>query len=438
MQMTSNMADKHHLNSASVRVDQTASLFRAEAMLATQQRWFGPVLVSTPPSLLLTVAIALLSLACLVTAAVVIEVPERVQATGVLLPSDGLLKVRASRSGWVDKLAVSNDSKVRRGQAMMWLTDAEHAPTSEPESQQRAASLRKELRLLGESLQQEVTAAAERQLLGQHRVRLMRDRIVVARQERDTRARQLDLQLRRSNRIHALVADAVIAAQVGDEQAAVVLDARAAGDAAELRVLQNQDQLALLEQQLQQDVAGLGRVRAQVGIRREALLREIATTDLQTNMELTAPDDGVVAGLAVRSGSFVRAGQVLLTLYDPGDALEAFLYVSAGNAGMVEAGQAVELQLLAYPHQLFGTQSAIITKVSAVAIAENDFENRPPVAGPVFEIRASLAAKNIRARGGAWRLPPGTVFEATLVRRRWPLYRWLFRSTSERDPVLVS
>jgi membrane fusion protein len=428
--------EKHGIRSGATVVEQagdTRMLFRKTAVKAAQQRWFGPVLIVTPPSLTVAIWLAALATACLITAAVTIEIPERIRAQGVLLPSDGLLRVRASRSGWVDKLDIANGVAVSRGQALMWLTDAERAPLHQPETLERIASLRNELRLLDESMRQEIDAAADRELFGRRRLQLTRDRIAFAQQEYQLRLRQTELQQRRSKRLFALVADAAISAHSADEQSAATLEAQAAKDAAGQRVMALKDELAILDLQSLQDAATPLRLRTQAGIRRESLLREIAESQLKSVLEVTSPGDGSVAGLAVRAGSFVQAGQVLLTLHDPRDALEAYLYISADNAGMIKLGQSVELQLRAYPHQLFGTQSATITSVSAVAIPGHEVDSGIVVAGPVFEIRAALTSASIQARGDVWPLPPGTVFAADLIRRRWPLYRWLLRSITDGE-----
>jgi membrane fusion protein len=426
-----------HAGTEVERTDDVSSLFRAEAVNASQQRWLGPVLIVTPPSLRLTVVVALLSIILLLGATIVIEIPERVRASGVLLPGNGMLHVRASRAGWVDKLDVANGRTVRSGQSLMWLTDAEHAPQHAPEAIERLLSLRTELQLLEQSLRQEIAAAAEHEILSAHRKQLMQSRITIAEQEYQVRLQQSELQQRQSTRIRSLVTDAVIPAHIGDEQASLSLDALAARDMAEQRVLEMQDQLALLDLQSHQDIATLSRLQTQTEIRRESLLRDIAASELRSNLEVASPDNGIVAGLAVRTGSFVQAGQLLLTLYDPADTLEAFLYVSADNAGMIKLGQSVELQLRAYPHQLFGTQTATITDISAAAIPIREIEIGVSFSGPVFEIRAALASANVIARGDNWRLPPGTLFDANLIRRRWPLYRWLLRSITDEESSRV-
>jgi membrane fusion protein len=415
------------------RASEAQGLFRKQAVNAAGYRWFSPVLIVTPPSALPSCIIALLAVGCLVVAMVVIEIPERIHATGVLLPKEGLLKVRAWRSGWVEELSISNGTIVTHGQVLMWLTDAQRAPDRQPEAIERLASLRHELQLLDQSIDQELAAMESRQRLNQRRKKLIERRLLVAESEHETRQQQAALQLGRSNRVAGLAVDGLVTAQSADELAASALQARALGEFAWQQVLALQDELLRLDEQLQQGMEAPALLRTQASMRREALLREISESEIRSTVELTAPGDGVVTGLVVRAGSFVQSGQVILTLHDATDALEARLYISADNATMISTGQRVELQLRAYPHQLFGTQSAIITTVSAVALPAHEIDVSIQISGPVFEIRAALERTTITARGGVWRLPPGTVFEADLVRRRWPLYRWLLRATADDE-----
>jgi len=431
------LSDLQQIVCGVTQVDRCAgvkSLFRGRAVKAARQRWFGPVLIVTPPSLVTTLAVALLSVGCLVGATVTIEIPERVRASGVLLPRDGLLKVRASRSGWIQKLEVANGVTVERGHVLMWLADTNRAPHREPEIIERIASLQNELLLLNESLLQEIAAVEEREQLGRRRRQLIRNRLAAAEQEHQTRLLQSELQQKRAERVLALVAQEVIAVHAADEQATATLQSLAASQASWQQVIGSRDELVVLDTQIEQDASTPERLRTLAEIRRESLLREIAESELRSVLEVTSPGDGAVAGLTVRAGGFVQAGQVLLTLYDPNDLLQAYLYVSADNAGMIRSGQSVELQLRAYPHQLFGTQRATITSVSAVAIPRHEIDAVIPIAGPVFEIRAALTSAIIQARGDVWALPPGTVFEADLIRRRWPLYRWLLRSATNSEP----
>jgi membrane fusion protein len=403
-------------------------LFRERAVRASARRWFAPVQVACPLAAMPACVIAILAVALLAAATVIIEIPETIPATGVLLPSRGLLKIRAGRSGWVGSIDIEDGERVGRDRVLMRITDAQRAPERHPEAAARLASLHTELALLGTSLDQQLAAIDEAMRAGQRRKTLVRRRLEAARSEHTMWQRQAELQQRKASRVAALAADGVVPAQNSDDLAAEVLRARASAEAARQRVLTLEDELAGLDEEFSRDATRPALLRAQVAIRRESLLREIASEELRSASEVTAPGDGIVAGITVRDGSFVQAGQVLLTLYDPGDPLQARLYVSADNAAMIFEGQHAELRLRAYPKELFGTLAATVTSIAATALPPAEAGAGLPLTGKVFEIRAAIDSPVIVAEGRRWLLAPGTTFEADLVRRRWPLYRWLLAS----------
>lgn len=426
------MSDRYppsHLNATdSSRGDKP--LFRRQAAASLRRRWFGPVQLLTPPSAPAAIGVAAAAVALLSLAVITIEIPDRVRAVGVLSPVDGLLKVRASRAGRIEQLTVRNGDTVGRHQVLMRISGSQHAPGRAPELAARIASLRRELGLLGEELQREIDAVDERAMFNRKRLDFTKQRIEVAQTELRTREQHAVLSDGRAQRFHRLADSQAVAEHVADEFAATALQAAATRELAHQRVLDLQDEQLAIEQQLAHDRTLPVILHHRAAIRREAIERQIAAGELLSAVEVTAPDMGVVSGVAVRVGEEVAAGSVLMTLHDPASRLEARLYLSSDNAGMISPGQRVELQLKAYPHQLYGTRSAIVRSVSATTIAADEIDAGLVFSGPVFEVRAELQESAVMVGGRTWSLPPGTSFTADLVRRRWPLFRWLWRSAS--------
>lgn len=405
-------------------------MFRRQAAASLRRRWFGPVQLLTPPSAPAAIGVAAAAVALLSLAVITIEIPDRVRAVGVLSPVDGLLKVRASRAGRIEQLTVRNGDTVGRHQVLMRISGSQHAPGRAPELAARIASLRRELGLLGEELQREIDAVDERAMFNRKRLDFTKQRIEVAQTELRTREQHAVLSDGRAQRFHRLADSQAVAEHVADEFAATALQAAATRELAHQRVLDLQDEQLAIEQQLAHDRTLPVILHHRAAIRREAIERQIAAGELLSAVEVTAPDMGVVSGVAVRVGEEVAAGSVLMTLHDPASRLEARLYLSSDNAGMISPGQRVELQLKAYPHQLYGTRSAIVRSVSATTIAADEIDAGLVFSGPVFEVRAELQESAVMVGGRTWSLPPGTSFTADLVRRRWPLFRWLWRSAS--------
>ena len=91
-------------------------------------------------------------------------------------------------------------------------------------------------------------------------------------------------------------------------------------------------------------------------------------------------------------------------------------------------GQVVQLRLDAYPYQLFGTSTAVVTSISSTAIVPMEIRVPLALTGPVFEVRARLDDTHIKAFNAVWSLAPGPSFQADLVQRRYRLYEWLLRA----------
>lgn len=401
------------------------SLFRKRAIEATQQRCFGPVFVATPPAagLLLLAAVACLFL--LTSAVTLIEVPDRVTAVGVLMPSDDLLLVRAQRAGWIEHLQVSNGDRVSVGVPLLTIADAEVAPDRKPVAAELRESLQTELSLLADDLRLELLALLQRRQEDERRrVALLRN-LQSARAEMQARAEGAELQQASAARVQALLRSQLVSSQSADAAQLQALDAVAAEHELQRVISATRLELDGVEATLASYDSLAQRVAIAADIRRQSLQRQLAGSHVDAMLQVLARGQGVVASLSVREGSFVQPGQLLLTLHEPGSALEARLFVAAAAAGKIQRGQEVHLQLDAYPRQIYGSHRAEVTQVSAVAVAAAELALPLPLTGPVFEIRAVAQGD----AGIAWQLPPGTVVRAQIIRHRWPLLKWLLRAT---------
>ena len=138
-----------------------APLFREPAVAARRQRWFGPARLAMPPTAAFAIGAASLVIVLLGAAVVSIEIPDRVRTYGVLLPPEGLLKVKAPRAGRVEYLPVANGDGVTPGQVLLRLSGALRAPGREPEPAARIASLHRELQSLEDAALRQAELAAE-------------------------------------------------------------------------------------------------------------------------------------------------------------------------------------------------------------------------------------------------------------------------------------
>ncbi|MEX2495879.1 MAG: HlyD family efflux transporter periplasmic adaptor subunit [Woeseia sp.] len=408
-------------------------LFRAEAVRAAREPLHGRVAIVMPPSTVFAAGLCLLSLALLALAAFVVEVPQRAPAVGVLMPPGGFLKIVALEPGQVIDLRVSERELVAAGQPLVTLGSDRNAVDRAPLSASQIRSLENELGL-------QRIAARERQRIQASRMAAVDDEVANADVRLGIVAMELEIQTAQSrllrsryDRLARLASEGNVSSVQRDDAELQLLQAQAAAAVLRrqvARIGQEREQLLRARTGLA-DESGLQQIDS--AIAGERLLRQVAALEAVVNRHLQAPREAVVARIGVRPGQVVQAGQTLMMLHKKDAQLEAWLYLSSTNAGSLQAGQAVELRLDAYPHQMFGTQRATVASISGLALLPSELDVPLALGGPVFEVRATLERQYVRARGKDWPLIAGTSFRADVVQQRYRLYEWLLRL--RRDPA---
>lgn len=403
-------------------------LIRAPALAARREPLHGVVTVSLPPGTRASATLSLSAVLLLGLAAWLVEVPQRVQAVGVLMPPGGFVRIVAAQAGRVTALHVREGEQVDEGQLLVQVTSdggAVTAADSVPHA--RLESLRAELALQKELAREEQRAREKRALALDEQIGRMSEELQRAAAETELQEARVVLLTRRLERTGSLAAGGNAAGVQLEEARLEWLAGRAAVEA--LR-----RQSARLEQERER----FKEARAALALEaaRDVIGQAIATERLQRQMPdvaahvgraLRAPRSGVVARIMVRPGQPVDAGQTLATLRAAAELLEAWLYLPSAQAGSLAEGQAVELRFDAWPSRIFGTQAATIAAVSAMALMPSDLDVPLALPGPVFEIRATLERPTMTAGGRLWPLAAGTVVRADLVQQRYRLYEWLMR-----------
>jgi len=363
----------------------------------------------------------------------IVEVPQRTRAIGVLMPAGGLLKVIANDSGQIRELAVKEGMTVREGQVLLRITSDRNAPGRSPVSESQVRSMRTELELMERAQARQREMKSSRVTALEEQITLTRGRLAKARVEVELQASHIGLLNQRYERMNVLAANGGLAEDLLMQERSGILNAKAISAGLERDMLQISQELADLLAKQDETLAAAGLDQLQHGMRRERLLRQIGSAEIEAGRVVLAPAAGIVARLSVTTGSTSRPGQTLMTLYKAEGRLEAWLYLPSDKAGQLKAGQSVQLRLDAYPHEIFGTLTAVVSEVSTIALLASDLTVPLPIKGPVFEVRASIHDDRVEALGSSWPLAPGTSFRADVIRRRYRLYQWLLRSFWNND-----
>lgn len=404
------------------------ALFRKRSIQASHRRLLGQVCIVTPPATAKIVLLALLSLVLLGVAAYLVEVPQRTRAIGVLMPAGGLLNVIATDTGRITELSVKEGATVAEGQLLLRITSDLNAPDQTAVSESQLRSLEAELELVDRSHVRERQMKSGRvDALDQQRA-LTEMRLASATDEIDLQSKHVRVLEQRYERMKILKAQGSLAADTLALEQSGILRAKATSAGLDRDMLRIRQELRQQEAERKEILEATEVDQLHHDMERERLLRQISRTQIEAGRAVLAPAAGVVARLSARRGSASRPGQTLMTLYKADSRLEAWLYLPSDKAGQLKAGQSVQLRLDAYPHEMFGTIRAIVSKVSTIALLASDLAVPLPIKGPVFEVRATIDTDSITALGSSWPLAPGTSFQADVIRQRYRLYQWLLRS----------
>ena len=153
---------------------------------------------------------------------------------------------------------------------------------------------------------------------------------------------------------------------------------------------------------------------------------EIAENDARRAVVVTAPQPGVVTGVAAEVGQPVERGAPLGFIVPIDAVLVAELYAPSRAVGFVAPGADVRLRYAAFPYQKFGHARGVVASISqtTLAAADTGAMRLPLRAEPVYRIAVTLQSQTITAYGQERRLLPGMEVEADVLLETRRLYEW--------------
>jgi membrane fusion protein len=356
----------------------------------------------------------------------------RVQASGQLVSTEGLIDIVAPTAGVVETLAAHEGQRVAAGDLLGTLfvdtTPGSGAPVGlaieevlQRQHAQRlqdlhrvdaAASLR--ARTLGEQSKLELRQLAA--LRGQRpamRARLAEARSFLERVQRAGKGALSEVQLR-----------AYQAEVASHESALAELDQREM----ELEQRHGQTRAALAALPLETEKA-----TREIGREIADLEQASARNSLSRSIELRAARDGVIAATLATQGQSVTTGQPVLQMNPAGSLLEAELWLPSEAVGAIAEGTIVQLRFKAFPFRIYGLQPGRVKSIGQTALAEDSVRRLSGLAssGPRYRVRVSLPQQRLLAQDGSERtLRLGMMFDADLLLDRQPIYRSLWPDTT--------
>jgi membrane fusion protein len=389
-------------------------------------RQYGNVMLASPVSHRYLTAVFIGIALCIVAFVILFSTTRKAQATGVLLPTAGVIRLTPKQGGILINKHVKEGAAVKAGQVLFVLSNERSSATSESTEKKISALLERQLVNLRSELRQSELQGAQRIAAAQQRVRDIRAEAERALGQIHLQKSRVSLAEQAFERYSELEATKYISsAQVQDKQGEVLdqrqrladLERVHAGSQRALATAQADVNDLLL--QAQREVSVLDRTAS-------SLEQNLTENEARREGLVRAPVDGVVAALAAEVGQTIAPGDTLASVLPQGAQLEAEIYVPSRSIGFVKPGMQVLLRYQAYPYQKFGQYRARVREVVDTSMLPQEL-GLPQNASsePLYRIRLALDSQTIQAYGKHLPLKSGMVVDASIHLDHRRLYEWI-------------
>ncbi|MGZ5776175.1 HlyD family secretion protein [Ramlibacter sp.] len=406
------------------------TLFRKEMRDVAGGRLLGSVLLTRPLSFNVLTIFFTSILTVLLAFFAASTYTRKAQVVGVLLPSQGLIRILPAHGGIVVERYVGEGQAVHAGDRL-FLVASERADAANGSAERNISAL---LRFRRESFAAEQAQQARQAL---RKIETARRRAAELQAEMERLESQAALQGRRValaqaafERYASLAADSFVSsAQVQDRQAELLDQQQRLADLQRAKAAVKRDWIAAdaeihdLEVQSRRDEQANQRSIA-------AIDQDLVENEARREVVVRAPQDGTISAIAVDTGQSVAANQALASLVPAGSELEAELYAPSRAAGFIKPGMQVLLRYQAFAYQKFGQARGTVREVVGSAMRSDELPLPGAVAAggasePLYRVRVKLDRQAVTVYGNAQPLRSGALLDASVLLETRRLYEWL-------------
>jgi membrane fusion protein len=403
-----------------------SNLFRREVIDKQSQRHLGDVFLSSPLSFWAITLLIAIIMAGLVSVAIFGEYSRKERVSGVLTPSDGLVRILPSQSGNFENVYVQTGDTVEAGAPLLKVKD----DTVLTGGRQLSEALLAQMKDEREGLQNRLEEIPTQYRLSQVRLETRKMELEA---EAERFVEQIDAQTR------AVIIEEDIFRKFQDlleNEAASNIEVSSAENrylsaTQSLNSLKNSREKILAESK---DVDGqlamlpIEQSQAKRDIKNQLsnLEQTILRTDAGGSSIIRAPIEGSIATVTARKGQKASPQRTAIAILPKGGRLQAELLVPTRAIGFVKTGQPVRLLYDAFPYQKFGFYDGTITEVSKTVVSGNDLEIARQLPEPVFLVTVDLVEQSIEALGQDVPLQAGMSLSADLILEDRKIWEWAF------------
>jgi len=401
-------------------------LFREQAIEHVKTRQYGTVILASPFSHRVLTSLFVGIALCILAFFFLFSTTRKAQATGVLLPTSGVIRITPVQAGIITDKRISEGQAVKAGQVMFVLSSERSGATSESAEKRISMLLERQLVSLRSELKQSEMQGAQRIAAARRRTRDLAAEAERALQQIGLQKNRVALAEQSFKRFSELEATKFISsAQLQDKQGELLdqrqrlADLERARAASQRELAAAEADLADLDLQAQRETSSLGRTLS-------SLEQNLTENEARREILVCAPVDGIVTAIAAEIGQTIAPSTTLASVLPHGAQLEAEIYVPSRSIGFVKRDMQVLLRYQAYPYQKFGQYRARVREVADTSLQPQELGLPQGTSSePLYRIRLTLDAQTITAYGKPLPLKSGMVIDASIHLDHRRLYEWI-------------
>jgi membrane fusion protein len=409
-------------------------LFRKEAIENAAVRAYGEVLLLKSPAQFWIGSLAIAVTISVILFTLLVPYSQKVQASGFIRPSLGIIAVQATVEGIAVKQFAKDGDYVHVGDPLFLLENDQsnyQFPSAHKELQDILIYKKQKIKHEIFDLNEEV---AEKKVAMQDKITELQNQITEIRQQIELQKGHIKLSQEMLQRYKVLVAASAVSIAVEGER--------------EIDVSTQKSTKLGLDRALSEKASEIGGLKdeyaiyvSEVSEKTDDLQRQISEIDaatitdsLKSQFLVRAQCDGILTGGSVDLGQVVLARQTLAQIIPRGATMEGEVYVPSQAVKTLQVGSEISVRYAAFPFENYGQFHGIVSEVAEVAIPVSEL---PKLADSVtseyagqdvslYRVRLTLPQQKIQNGSRLISLRPGMKFEATVTTETRPIYKWVF------------
>ena len=418
----------HHASEPNTEKHETANrpLFRSEAIEHVKARQYGTVILARPISHRVLTGVFVGIALCILAFFFLFNTTRKAQATGVLMPTSGVIRVTPVQAGIVTDRRIREGQTVKAGQVMFVLTSERSGASQESAEKRVSMLLERQLLSLRTELKQSETQSTQRMAAAKQRVRDLALEVERARGQIELQGNRVVLAEQSYKRFAELEATKFISsAQLQDKQGELLEQRQRLADLDRVHAASSRE-LAAAEADLTDLAFQAQRETSALGRNLSSLEQDLTENEARREILVRAPVDGVVTAIAAEIGQTIAPSTNLASVLPAGAQLEAEIYVPSRSIGFVKPDMPVLLRYQAYPYQKFGQYRARVREVADTSLMPQELGlPQGATSEPLYRIRLTLDSQTITAYGKRLPLKSGMVINASIHLDHRRLYEWI-------------